>query len=105
MRSYRLLLSVLVLIGVVVAGCAQSTAVGEDTSQVSGAIRAGSGRTVPPSAHVATVWTVSAGSPDYGYVYGGGVSSGDRYGLEFDDDLPPEATNRGLGVGIVLLTT
>jgi hypothetical protein len=104
MRFFRLVLSLVVVAGVGL-GCTESTEVGSNTADVRGVLTPAAGHTVPESAEVFALWMVSAGSPDYGYVFGEGESSGASFGISFDGDLPAEATNRGLGVAFIVLSS
>jgi hypothetical protein len=75
-----------------------------DSLDVSGTLTPGQGKTVPASAGVAVIWTVSSGSPDYNYVYGKGTSTGETFKLSLTAPPPEEALNNGnLGVGVVVL--
>jgi hypothetical protein len=73
----------------------------------SGAIQVLNGTTVPANARVLALWGVSAGSPDYSYVYGTGtVNSNGTFTITFDAEPPAEALNDGeLGVALLILTT
>ncbi|MFN8361490.1 MAG: hypothetical protein U0264_16375 [Candidatus Kapaibacterium sp.] len=69
--------------------------------------------TIPDDAYLVTAWSVSRGSPDYGYYFGEGHldKSTNSFTVGFNADLPSEAMNLnsamdgGLGVGYVLLVT
>ena len=57
---------------------------------------------VPAGAKAVVVWSVSSGSPDYTYAYGGGSTSGTQVFVSFSATPPVEALNAGkLGIGIV----
>jgi hypothetical protein len=72
----------------------------------SGTLTPGPGRQVPSSAKVFVVWLVSSGSPDYGYKFGEGVSSGATFSLNLQAPPPVDALNAGeLGVGLMTLVT
>lgn len=50
------------------------------------------------------VWSVSSGSPDYGYVYGRFTVAEGEFSLAFNNSPPPDALNTGkLGVGLLLV--
>ena len=73
---------------------------------VDGKIVAAAGKTVPASASVKTIWSVSSGSPDYAYAYGDGTSSNATFSTNFPMDPPAEALNADIvGVGILVLYT
>jgi hypothetical protein len=73
----------------------------------SGTIQVLNGTTVPANARVLAMWGVSAGSPDYSYVYGTGtVNSNGTFTITFDAEPPAEALNNGeVGVALLILTT
>jgi hypothetical protein len=66
---------------------------------------------LPENARVVVVWVVTAGNPNYDYVFGEGtIDYGNKsFKIEFDEPPPSEALNwydsGALGVGIVLITT
>ena len=74
---------------------------------VSGTIENLNGATIPANARVLVVWTVSATSPEYSYVFGSGtIDTGGSFSITFDGPPPSDALNAGqLGVGLVILTT
>jgi hypothetical protein len=73
----------------------------------SGTIQVRNGTTVPANARLLALWGVSAGSPDYSYVFGSGtVNAAGTFSITFTADPPAEALNNGqLGVALLILTT
>ena len=58
----------------------------------------------PAGSKAIVIWTVSSGSPDYSYAFGGGTTTGSDVFVTFSSDPPAEALNAGaLGVGIPAL--
>jgi hypothetical protein len=66
---------------------------------------------LPENARVMVLWSVTAVSPDYGYVFGEGTMdfNNNSFELVFDGPPPSEALNwvgsSALGVGTVIITT
>ena len=66
---------------------------------------------LPENARVLVVWSVTAGYPDYSYVFGEGTIdiNNNSFEIEFDKLPPPESLNwydsGVLGVGTVIITT
>lgn len=83
--------------------CTSDTRVGENDGSLGGTVAVGESATAPTSGNVYVIWQVSAGSPDYAYLYGEGTLSGDRFALELDAPPPDEAFNGDLAFGIVVL--
>lgn len=53
-------------------------------------------------AKAVVVWTVSSGSPDYTYAFGGGTTAGTQVFVSFSASPPADALNAGkIGVGLV----
>ena len=98
---------VTLLVSAAVSGCDDAT--GPATGfVVTGPVQNNSQAAIPADARVVVVWTVSSGSPDYGYVFGEGVldRSTGTFRVQFDDPPPAAALNAGvLGVGLVVATT
>lgn len=70
---------------------------------VSGRLAAAGDERVPDRAKVVVAWVVSAGSPDYVYLFGQGAAAQGRYRLGLSEP-PREALNAGqLGVGMLIL--
>jgi hypothetical protein len=90
-----------------VASCGDSPTEPQLPITFSGTIQVLNGTTVPANARVLALWGVSAGSPDYSYVYGTGtVNSNGTFTITFDAEPPAEALNSGeLGVALLILTT
>lgn len=98
---------VTLLVTAAVSGCDDAT--GPATGfVVTGAIQNNTQAAIPADARVVVVWTVSSGTPDYGYVFGEGVldRNAGTFRVQFDGPPPAEALNAGvLGVGLVVATT
>jgi hypothetical protein len=96
-----------VLVAAAASGCLEGTDPGAGFL-VRGRVQNNTGAPLPASARLVVVWAVSAGSPDYGYVWGEGVidrMTGTLH-VRFDGPPPAEALNHGvLGVGFVVATT
>ncbi|MGH9147057.1 MAG: hypothetical protein ACRD1Q_10135 [Vicinamibacterales bacterium] len=63
---------------------------------------------IPANARLLAVWVVTAGSPDYSYVFGEGSINPllGTFRILFDQPPPIKALNRGaLGVAVILATT
>jgi hypothetical protein len=59
---------------------------------------------VPETAKAVVVWSVSSGTPDYGYIYGEGTATRGGFSVAFDAPPPPEAVNSyGVAVGELVL--
>jgi hypothetical protein len=88
-------------------GCGNdSTGSGGELLTISGSVTNRTGQAIPSNARVVVAWVVSAGSPDYSYVFGEGTVAANSFRLTLSAVPPAEALNEGeLGVGIVLLTT
>ena len=73
----------------------------------SGTISIQNGTTVPANARVLVLWGVSAGSPDYSYVFGSGtLGANGTFTITFNENPPAAALNQNMvGVGLVILTT
>ena len=73
----------------------------------SGTIQVNNGTTVPANARILVLWGVTAGSPDYDYVFGSGtMGSNGTFTITFTEAPPAAALNQNqLGVGLVILTT
>lgn len=104
----RASLTLVALLGTAaVSGCHDST--GPDTGfVVTGPIQNNTQAAIPADARVVVVWTVSSGTPDYGYVFGEGVldRNAGTFRVQFDGPPPAEALNAGvLGIGLVVATT
>jgi hypothetical protein len=85
---------------------------GAGSYTISGTVQFKQQITVPSTAKLTAVWTVSSGSPDYAYVYGRGSVDFERntFSITFDGPPPAQALNdyspRGvanLGVGMIVL--
>jgi hypothetical protein len=86
--------------------CGDSTGSTDVLFTASGPLNNVSGQPLPAGARVVVAWVVSAGSPDYTYVFGEGTVQGNTFRVSFTAPPPAEALNAGqLGVGIVLLTS
>ncbi len=75
---------------------------------INGTLKFNKDISIPDDARLIVLWIVSAGNPDYAYVFGeGSISSADNsFQLSFDEAPPAIALNDGrLGVGMVFLTT
>ncbi len=96
-----------VLVAAAVAGCLDGTGPGAGFV-VTGRIQNNTGAPIPAGARLVVVWGVSAGSPDYAYVFGEGAidpMTGTVY-VRLDGPPPAEALNNGvLGVGFIVATT
>lgn len=73
----------------------------------SGRFEIQNGTTVPANARVLVLWGVSAGTPDYSYVFGSGtVGANGAFTITFNANPPTAALNLNqVGVGLVILTT
>lgn len=82
------------------AGCAPESVIGanDSLSGMTAAIPEGDAAT--GAVHV--VWSVTSGSPDYMYGSGSGTYSDTGFELELPESLPAEATNNGIGVGVIV---
>lgn len=98
---------VIVLVTAAVSACNDAT--GPATQfVVTGPIQNNTQAAIPADARVVVVWTVSSGTPDYGYVFGEGTldRNAGTFRIQFDGPPPAEALNAGvLGVGLVVATT
>lgn len=101
MTAIRLGLFSLLCSAMALVGCASDPSA---PGSIGGSLRASVGHTVPESANVYVVWTVSSSSPDYQYAFGSGTSTGGRFVLPLGAPPPAEALNMGeLGVGLIVL--
>lgn len=96
-----------VLVAAAVSGCSDGT--GPSTGFViTGRIQNNTAAPIPADARLLVVWTVSAGSPDYSYVWGEGVIDPltGTLSVRLDGPPPAAALNNGvLGVGFIVATT
>lgn len=104
-RALRTLATVLVT--TLAAGCQEGTGPA-GAFVVSGHIQNNTQTPIPANARVVAVWGVSAGTPDYSYVFGEGTI--DRitgtFRIQLDQPPPLEALNNGaLGVAFIVATT
>jgi hypothetical protein len=63
---------------------------------------------IPAEARLVAVWSVSSGTPDYGYVFGEGTINRvtGTFRIRFDQPPPADALNASeLGVALIILTT
>ena len=91
------------------SGCEDSTGSGSSgTIVVTGHIQNNTQTTIPANTRLLAVWGVTAGTPDYSYVFGEGTIDRVKgtFRIEFDQAPPPEALNNGmLGVALLVATT
>ena len=95
------------LVTAAVSGCHDATGPATEFV-VTGPVQNNTQTAIPANARVVVVWVVSAGTPDYGYVFGEGTldRNAGTYRVQFDGPPPAEALNLGmLGVGLVVATT
>ena len=98
-------LAVIISLLAATSGCISDTRVGEDDG-ARATLASSSDRALPTSGEIVVVWTVSAGSPDYTYVFGRSTFEGTTtVTLPLGTPPPAEALNHGLGVGYVLSFT
>ncbi len=107
MRRWVLVSMVTVFVSVMAAGCQDGT--GTRTGfVVTGHIQNNTQAPIPANARLIAVWGVSAGSPDYSYVFGEGTINRftGTFRIEFDQPPPVNALNHGvLGVAFLIATT
>lgn len=107
MRRWALVSVVTVFVSVMAAGCQDGT--GTRTGfVVTGHIQNNTQAPIPANARLIAVWGVSAGSPDYSYVFGEGTINRftGTFRIEFDQPPPVNALNHGvLGVAFLIATT
>lgn len=107
MGRRALLLLATVFVTTVGFSCEEGTGPG-GSFVVTGQIQNRTNTPIPAGARLLAVWGVSAGSPDYGYVFGEGTihrSTGSFY-IQFDQPPPLVALNNdALGVAILVVTT
>lgn len=102
----RTLSSISLLLSLFTLGCTSGGSIGAD-GRVSGIVASAEPEAaLPPPGEIGVYWSVSSGSPDYGYFAGAGAFSPAGFELRLADPLPIEAQNdygRGarLGVGTV----
>lgn len=100
-----ILLSTLIVLAPV--GCDDSTGPG-DGFVIRGSIQNNTADPLPPNARLVVAWVVSAGSPDYTYVFGEGTidAMAGTFELILTYAPPNAALNASvLGVGIIVATT
>lgn len=89
-----------------VAACEEPTDAG--SFAVTGHIENRTNAPIPANTRILAVWGVSAGSPDYSYVFGEGTLNRitGTFQIRFDEPPPNTALNRdALGVGFIIATT
>lgn len=103
-------LSLVLALSTLVAACAGDPLVVEDSDRIviDGAVDNRTEQPIPDDVRLLVVWVVTAGSPDYTYVFGEGElkDGGAGFRVELAEAPPSAATNNDqLGVGLVLLTS
>ena len=87
-----------------VTGDASGPPDGSSTTGGSFSLTAKASPAAPAGSKAIVIWTVSSGSPDYSFAFGGGTTTGSDVFVTFSSDPPAEALNAGaLGVGIPAL--
>ena len=107
MRRWALVSMVTVCVAVVAAGCQDGTGTGAGFV-VTGRIQNHTAAPIPANARLVAVWGVTAGSPDYSYIFGEGTINRftGTFRIEFDQPPPVAALNHGvLGVAFLIATT
>lgn len=109
-RRARTILAIVLPILLAAAGCESETTEPEvrESIVVSGTVVNRSGTAIPANARILVAWFVSAGSPDYAYVFGEGslTDGGTSFRITLEEPPPREALNEGkLGVGVIIVTT
>ena len=97
----------MVTVILVAAGCQDGTGPGAGFI-VTGLIQNNTQAPIPANTRLVAVWGVSAGSPDYSYVFGEGTINRftGTFRIEFDQPPPVAALNHGvLGVAFLIATT
>lgn len=105
-RRSQLTLAAL-LVAAIAPGCRDGTSSSEGFV-VTGRIQNNTQAPIPLGTRLLTVWGVSSGTPDYGYVFGEGTINrlAGTFRIRFDQPPPLEALNAGvLGVGFIIATT
>lgn len=108
MRGRALLTLAAVFVTALAAGCKGGGTGPTDGFVVTGRLQNNKQAAIPAEARLVAVWSVSSGTPDYGYVFGEGTINRvtGTFRLRFDQPPPLQALNAGeLGVAFIVATT
>lgn len=102
------LLFLAAVLGASIATACQNSTDPAGSLVVTGQIENRTQAAIPADARLLAVWGVSAGSPDYSYVFGEGTIDGltGTFRIQFDQPPPLKALNLGaVGVAFIIATT